>query len=166
MAHLNENQIIDYLRRSYTAVDGLWFMKVEEKLGFDAALEVDGQVWKVMPKIQARKLKSLLKVETGLEALLKCFTAKLTLDGFQFNIDMDDKQTYFRIIVNRCPWLDLLVKSGRENLARKVSDTICRQEYAVWAAEFGEDLRFELREQTCSCSGCCVLCFSSTGETA
>ena len=47
-----------YLLRSCAAVNGLWFMKVEEKYGFDAALDLDAAVWAVMPKIQARQLKT------------------------------------------------------------------------------------------------------------
>ncbi len=52
MKHLTDQQAAEYFHRSFTAVDGLWFMKVEEKHGFDAALEIDNEVWKVLPKIQ------------------------------------------------------------------------------------------------------------------
>ena len=44
-------QVVEYLRRSYQAVDGLWFMKVEEALGFEAALEADRRVWEILAKI-------------------------------------------------------------------------------------------------------------------
>jgi len=54
MLKLTDKQIVEYFKRSYTAVDGLWFMKVEEIYGFDTALDIDEEVWKVMPKIQAR----------------------------------------------------------------------------------------------------------------
>jgi len=37
MAELDSQQIIEYFHRCYKAVDGLWFMKVEEKIGFAAA---------------------------------------------------------------------------------------------------------------------------------
>ena len=32
--------LAEYLRRSYHAVDGLWFVMVEEELGFDRALDL------------------------------------------------------------------------------------------------------------------------------
>ena len=44
MKELTDKQIAAYFHRSYTAADGLWFMKVEEKCGFDTALEIDDQV--------------------------------------------------------------------------------------------------------------------------
>jgi hypothetical protein len=35
---LQDKDVREYFHRSYTAVDGLWFVKVEEKYGFDKAL--------------------------------------------------------------------------------------------------------------------------------
>ena len=52
MVKLSSKQVADYFNRSYKAVDGLWFLKVEEKYGFDTALELDNEVWKILPKIQ------------------------------------------------------------------------------------------------------------------
>jgi len=46
MAKLSDEQKTEYFRRSYTAVDGLWFMKVEERHGFEEALRLDEAVWK------------------------------------------------------------------------------------------------------------------------
>jgi len=67
MKELTYKQIAAYFHRSYAAADGLWFMKVEEKCGFETALEIDDQVWKVLPKIQARMLKSMLLLDEGME---------------------------------------------------------------------------------------------------
>ena len=38
-------QIADLLRRSYFVVDGLWFVKTEEKHGFEEAMDLDQAVW-------------------------------------------------------------------------------------------------------------------------
>jgi hypothetical protein len=40
MIELSDKQIAEFWHRSYTSVDGLWFMKVEEKHGFDLALDI------------------------------------------------------------------------------------------------------------------------------
>ncbi len=87
MTKLSSQQVADYFNRSYKAVDGLWFMKVEEKHGFDAALELDNEVWKVMPKIQARMIQSFLGLENGSEALLESLVTKLELEGFKFKAE-------------------------------------------------------------------------------
>ena len=135
-------------------------MKVEEKYGFDTALETDNEVWKVMPKIQARMLKSMLRVESGLEALCECFTTKLALDGFVFKTEKIGKGDGFRIIIDGCPWHDLMVKSGRGHLSEKVGNRICNTEYSAWASEFGDDICFELQSQICKGSEFCILQFS------
>ena len=66
MRNLDDKETIRYLKRSYSAVDGLWFMKVEDSFDFDKALEIDNQVWKVVPKIQARFLKTLKRSNNAL----------------------------------------------------------------------------------------------------
>jgi len=160
MIELNDKQIAQFCYRSYTAVDGLWFMKAEEKYGFNAALEIDNEVWKVLPKIQARMLKSMEKMKKGMEALFKCFTTKLALDGFTFKAEKIGGDSGFRVIIDRCPWHDLMVKSGRANLSEKVGTCICNTEYRVWASEFGDNICFELQSQICKGSEFCILQFS------
>jgi len=160
MVELSDDQIAQFLHRSYTAVDGLWFMKLEETYGFDKALEIDNEVWKVMPKIQARMLKSMINIEDKMEALFKLFTTKLTLDGFEYKTEKPEDGSSFRIIISKCPWYDLMLNSGREGLSAKVGDRICNTEYAGWASEFDENISFQLERQICHGSASCILRFS------
>jgi hypothetical protein len=157
MCSLTDRQVAEYFHRSYKAVDGLWFMKVEEKHGFNVALEVDEEVWKVMPKIQARMIKSMLEKGGGEVTFLESLKVKLSLEGFKFKVERDS--TGFRIIISDCPWHNLMVKSGRAELSRLVGTTICRIEYSVWISEFGEKLQFTFRTQKCHGSEQCILEF-------
>jgi hypothetical protein len=118
MLELTDKQIGEYFKRSYTAVDGLWFMKVEEEYGFDTALDLDDEVWKVMPKIQARKLKSMGNLEGGLDALRECLLTKLTLDGFEFTTEKAEDGNTLKIILTECPWN---IRSGLLNSAIRSS---------------------------------------------
>jgi len=160
MVQLNDKQIAEYMYRCFTAVDGLWFMKLEEKYGFDTALEIDNEVWKIMPKIQARMLKAMGKLGTGIEALIDCFTTKLMLEGFTFKTEKIENPPGFRVIIEKCPWIDALVKSGRENIAEKVGTTVCNTYCSAWASEFGDNIKFELQSQLCKDSEHCLLQFS------
>ena len=72
MSDLTEEQKTEYFRRSYTAVDGLWFMKVEERMSFEQALQIDEAVWRVLPKIQARALKAMMDLPAGLASSRLC----------------------------------------------------------------------------------------------
>jgi hypothetical protein len=162
MTNLTEEQKAEYFRRSYTAVDGLWFMKVEEKLGFDEALRLDEAVWKVLPKIQARALKGIMHLEGGLEDLEQALSARLALEGFEY--EMERREDGFAVIVKRCPWHDIMVRSGRGNLSEQVSDLICRVENSVWASEFsgpgkGQEIRFDREERICRGEERCVLIY-------
>ena len=158
MFEMNDRQVADFFRRSYTAVDGLWFMRAEEKYGFGAALDLDDEVWKIFPKVQARLLKDMTGMASGVEALCECFTTKLAIEGFRFNVDAVGSG--FRVSISRCPWHDAMVKSGRESLSGKVGTRVCGTEYAVWAAEFGQGIRFERKSEICTGGEHCVLVFS------
>ena len=159
MLKLTDRQIGDYFHRCYTAADGLWFMKVEEKFGFNTALDIDDEVWKVMPKIQARKLKSMGDLSGGLDALRECLTVKLTFDGFSFEIEQNDEANSLKITLSECPWHNIMIKSGREHHSGAVGTRICNTEYRVWASEFGDDIQFELADQICNSQQCCTLLF-------
>ena len=160
MIELTKEQVIEYLRRSYTAVDGLWFVKVEDSCGFDTALRVDEEVWKVLPKIQARMLKSMGSVASGMEGLRDCLATKLTLEGFIFRTEDIENGDGLRVAIEHCPWHDLLVKSSREHLSGKVGSVICNTEYSVWAAEFDDKIHFESLGRICQGAPLCVLQFT------
>jgi hypothetical protein len=157
MIKLSPKQVADYFNRSYKAVDGLWFLKIEEKYGFGTALELDNEVWKIMPKIQARLINSFLELENILPTLLDSIITKLDLEGFEFTTEKLKKG--FRIMITKCPWYTLMIKSGRENLAKFVGKKICKTEYQVWASEYGKENKFELLCQKCDKSDFCVLEF-------
>ncbi len=158
MIKLTDYEISKYFYRSYTAVDGLWFLKVEEKYGFGAALNIDNEVWKVMPKIQARFLKSKIKEKLGLDALFETFTTKLKLDGFKFKAEKENNNI-IKIIISDCPWHNTMIKSNRAEFSEKVGSRICNTEYKVWSSEFGKNISFELKDQICRGSKSCRLIF-------
>jgi hypothetical protein len=156
MKQITDKQMAEYFHMSYTAADGLWFMKVEETHGFDTALEIDHQVWKVLPKIQARMLKSMLNLDNGIKGLYEGISTRLDLEGFEFQAENYDEG--FRIIIKKCPWHELMTKSGRGHLSEKVNVLICGTENSVWASEFG-DIIFEPEAQICKGSTGCILRF-------
>jgi hypothetical protein len=120
-------------------------------------LQIDKEVWKVMPKIQARMIKSMQKIGEGEIALLKSLETKLSLEGFKFKVEQDEMG--FRIQVRDCPWHNLIVRSGREQISAKVGTTICNIEYSIWASEFDKSMQFRLTAQKCNGSELCVLNF-------
>ncbi len=167
MIRLTAEQTTDYYRRSYNAVDGLWFMKVEEVQGFEAALAADSAVWRVLPKIQARKLKELAKLGNGLEALREALAAKLTLDGYAHRIEANDGDDgAFTLTIEDCPWMEVMSRTGRSHLAGEIGRSVCAGEYVVWASEFGSDIRVESDGRICEDAPACRIRFSRGGAAS
>ena len=154
----------EYYHRCYKAVDGLWFVKTEQMYDFDSALEIDQEVWNIMPKIQARFLKKKLEAEEGLAALDICFTKKLELDGFKFKTDRQKDGNGIvgiSFIISECPWHEILIRSKREHISDKIGGIICSTEYNVWASEFGKDIKFSFSgERICRGDARCILSFN------
>lgn len=159
MKRLTARMKTDYFRRSYEAIDGLWFMKVEGDSDFERALEYDRQVWEIVPKIQARKIKDMLGLDpVGLTALSEGLTTKFAIEGFACSLRQDD-HGHLIYEIKSCPWYEKMKASGREHLAARVGEVICPTEYQVWAREFGKDIRVEVRNRLCDGRKTCTLDF-------
>jgi predicted ArsR family transcriptional regulator len=154
----DERILVEYLRRAYHAVDGLWFVMVEKAHDFDHALELDRGVWEVLAKIQARKARELTGCAGSAPAdLVRCFSLKLTADGHAFEATATDDEVRFTI--HDCPWLELLRKSDRQELAARVAQAICPTEGRVWCEEFGGAYEFGMPTMACSGAGRCEMRF-------
>lgn len=72
---------VDILReicsRTYYTIDGLWFLAVEDKFGFETAFELNQVVWRQASPIIGRRLLKTLDIEgdTPLQALFKLIYA-------------------------------------------------------------------------------------------
>jgi hypothetical protein len=151
---LDPNAKVEYLRRSFFAVDGLWFVNCESRFSLETALELDEEVWSAMGKIQARKARELSGGEGGIEGLAASLPIKFESEGWQFSLRDEGKG--ISVEIDRCPWYRILEKSGRTHLEPRISEAICQTEYREWAREFGEGICFRLTRQD---PGRCVLTF-------
>jgi len=155
----------DYLRRAYFAVDGLWFMKAEERLGFREALDLDQQVWQVLAKIQARKARDLLDTAgSGVPDLAAALELKFAAEEYTFRT-RHDTAARVEFEITKCPWLKLLRRSERTHLADAVGSAICPTEYRTWAEEFGAAISASLSERMCAGDNVCRLLLESPRST-
>ncbi len=87
---LSKEQLADFIflhLRNMWAVDGLYYLGIEEKFGTKAATEIDQKVWKIMGKIEARKLKELLAIKgDDIPSMMKA----LQYSGWA--MDLEDKE--------------------------------------------------------------------------
>ena len=166
MVELSDKQIIEYWHRSYRTVDGLWFVKVEERYGFDTALDIDNEVWAVIPKIQARMIREMGGLEKGIKGLYEAMVTRLNLEGVTFEVEETAGGSGFEIQISECPWHNIMIQSGRKELSGKVGTLICNTENSVWAAEFGDNISFELGDQICEGDKICLLRFNSSSSVS
>jgi hypothetical protein len=81
----NSELVFMHLRNMW-AVDGLYYLGIEKRFGTEAATEIDAEVWAVMGKIEARKLRKLFGLSGSLEDMIK---------GLKFSgwaMDLEDKE--------------------------------------------------------------------------
>ena len=148
----DDHLLVEYLRRSYHAADGLWFVKVEEATDFDQALAIDRRVWEILAKIQARKARELLRSQdSSIPELVRCFSLKLAADGFRFETEMSANEARFFLL--DCPWLALLRRAKRDHLAARLAEMMCLTEGEAWAREYGEEYRFSAPKLICQGGG-------------
>ena len=142
MPAFDDKAVIEFLRRSYFAVDGLWFLRAEEACGYKDALRLDEEVWEVMPKVQARKARELLGIQGGsLADLALGLRLRFAAEGCEHRV-VERTDDILKIDLPACPWLAGLRKSGRESIAPDICERICTRDYAGWAAEFSKDIEF------------------------
>ena len=101
LVEIPREKIIELLfmqMRNLWAVDGLYYLGIEEKYGTEGATEIDRKVWEVMGKIEARRLKEILGIkESDIPTVMN--TLKLTswsLDLENKEIEIDEKKGIFR----------------------------------------------------------------------
>jgi hypothetical protein len=65
-------EILSLHLRNLYAVDGLYFLGIEERYGTEVATEIDADVWRHMGTIEARRLKSRLGIHgNDMESLMR-----------------------------------------------------------------------------------------------
>ena len=73
--------------RNLWAVDGLYFLGIEEDFGTEAATKIDAKVWEIMGKIEARKIKEFFNIiGKDIPSIMKA----LSYSGW--SMDLEDKE--------------------------------------------------------------------------
>ncbi len=80
-------ELIEIYSVNWLAMDGVWFQSIEEKLGMDEAMYHDAQAWKRFTVIEAKRIKTFLKLpdNAGLDGLKKALSLR-----FYANINDDE----------------------------------------------------------------------------
>ena len=98
--------------RDLWAVDGLYYLGIEEALDTEAATEIDRKVWEVMGKIEARKLKEFFGMKgNDIPSVIKALSySGWALDLEDKEIIVEEEQAIVRNV--RCRVQNTRIKKG------------------------------------------------------
>jgi hypothetical protein len=147
----------EYLKRVYISVDGLWYIMVEKYFGFEKALLLDQEVWQIMPKIAARKIKDLLGLsDKKLEGLSESLAFRFSVEGYEVKLHQLTGNT-LEIQIASCPWRLQMLKLKNDELLTGVAERVCPIVYETWGREFLDQFQFEMNPQICKGAEICRL---------
>ena len=144
---ITEDQLNELRLGALTAIDGLWFLALEKKLGFDKALEADVEVWKQYGIIFLKRLSRMLdlKIDPGnpldLETISFMLETMCRVDGTECEWEVVDENTS-RFLVHHCSWYENLRRAGRENTVpcELIDNTMFRH----WLDAIDPAIKFEV----------------------
>lgn len=105
--------------RNMWAVDGLYYLGIEERYGTEVATEIDCFVWSVMGKIEARRIKTMFNItDTSIDALITALQySGWTMDLEDKQIDVQKNKAIIRNV--KCRVQNTRIKKGLSEFACK-----------------------------------------------
>ena len=101
----------EFILNQYRRIDGFWFLGVENKFGYQSAIELNDQVWNRMSKLITREIKERFSIQQkglgGFVKVLKYFPWAI-ITGYQ--IEVKDHEVF--ISVPHCPSQEARLKRG------------------------------------------------------
>ena len=93
---MEKEKLVDLLfmqMRNLWAVDGLYFLGIEDEFGTESATRIDRKVWEVVGKIEARRLKEVLGLKAhdvpAVIEVLRASSWSLDLEGKEIILGKD-----------------------------------------------------------------------------
>ena len=126
--------------RNLWAVDGLYFLGIEERFGTQGATEIDTKVWDIMGKIEARRLKETLGIEDNdIPAMIDA------LSSSSWALDLEDRE--IELEGDRAVIRNTNCRTQKTRLKKGLKEFPCRAVrwgyLKTFAREFDEDIVVE-----------------------
>ena len=101
---------------------------IEDEFSSDKAFQIDEKVWRILPKIQARKVKELLGIEgVGLADFLQAISVKLEAEEYDYEDDEEEEnaiKTYWGVdLAQRSPPKIARIKTTAQRNPRQTTTT-------------------------------------------
>lgn len=106
-------QLLQDAAKNWLAHDGLWFRAVEDKFGFEAALDLDKKAWETFTVLEAKRIKKRLGIKPGggIPALVQALKFRLYAHiNTQTVLEQDENRCVFQM--NTCRVQDARQRQG------------------------------------------------------
>jgi hypothetical protein len=135
----------------FQILDGLWFIQIEKKFGFDTAMEIDNAVWEIYSRKEGERLIKTVGKTPGqgtlkdLQELLPLSMFNQTLD---FKTDLHLNGGILVFLVTLCK-----TKEGMERVGRSQEQifTICKQIGLTFFTSFARAINPSIKVECLFC---------------
>lgn len=130
-----------------TAIDGLWFLAAERKLGFKAALELDMEVWRDYGSVMLKRVARAAGLELDpadppdMETVCDLIAALCEIDGTECRAEITGPGEAL-LTVPRCSWWDNLSRAGRQDVVP--CEEVDNNTFIHWLNAVDPSVEFEL----------------------
>lgn len=114
-------QALTAFAKNWLAHDGCWFLAAEERLGLDAAVELDAVAWKRFAAAEARRILDVFGIPHGggLQALERALSLRMYAVLNEQHVEWSDDGRTLRFVMDGCRVQDTRRRKG-------LSDFPCR----------------------------------------
>lgn len=90
--------------KNWLAHDGCWFVAAEERLGLDAAIDLDGRAWRRFAAAEARRLMEVFAIPPGggLAALARALSLRMYAVLNAQHVEWSDEGGTLRFVMDGC----------------------------------------------------------------
>lgn len=147
---VSQEELLKWLRDTYFALDGLWFLVVEEERGLNEAVRLDFKVWERLALILAKRIKRKFNLPDRVDQALSSLSLFFNIEGWKVNFAFEERG--FK--VEGCPWWGYLIKVGRKHVAERVCPKVCELIFNSWVKVFDPKatVRFTFNPPNCQAS--------------
>ncbi len=144
MRKVNLEDKIFYYERNWFTLDGLWFLKAEEEVGWDTALKIDLAVWKHLLKIVIRRIQDYLKLKTNsLKSLVESLIFRWSCELWNYDI-VKNEENEALIEITKCPYKSMLDRNPeRRDKIPSICKKMCNPFYGAVIEELNPKIKLE-----------------------
>jgi len=131
---------LDFLLRQYQIVDGIWFLAVEGKYGFDEALDLNQEVWGKINSLIAKDVRKRFHIKgRGISAIIEAWSYFPWSHIFEYEVKQTKDKAVLRIL--KCPPQEARLRQEKEELPCRPREGHGKERWSNFAKAIDERVK-------------------------